>query len=173
VENINLCYQCKKCAAGCPVGQFMDYKNYEILRLLQLNQKNTALAANSLWLCTNCRACSERCPNGIDTAKIMDILKQEALQSQSPVAEPGIVLFHRIFLAMIRYFGRSYELGLMGLYKLGTGGFWQELRSGALQKDLLLGAKMFRRFKLPLLPHRSKGIKQIRQLFSQSRENGQ
>ena len=163
-QNINLCYQCKKCAAGCPVGDIMQYKNYEILRMIQLGHKGSVFQSNSPWVCVSCKACTARCPNGIDTAKIMDVLKEKMLDAKAPIAEKKIVVFHEGFLLMIKLFGRLFELGLIGLYKTKTGMFTQ---------DMGLGMKMMKCNKLHFLPTRINRSGEIRRIFSQAREHKQ
>lgn len=161
-QNINLCYQCKKCAAGCPVSDIMQYKNYEILRLIQLGHKDSVFQSNSPWVCVSCKSCSARCPNGIDTAKIMDVLKEEILQAKVTVAEQNIVIFHQAFLQTVSLFGRMFELGLIGIYKMRTGMFTQ---------DMVLGMKMMKCNKLHFLPTRISRCGEMKRIFSQAREH--
>jgi heterodisulfide reductase subunit C2 len=160
-QNISLCYQCKKCAAGCPVSDIMEYKNYEILRLIQMGKESVVRKANTPWICVGCRACSTRCPNGIDTARIMDVLKEETLISKGVIPERKVAAFHAAFLETVRQFGRSFELGLVGIYKLKTGTFMQ---------DMVIGIKMMLRGKLSFLPHRIKGIQEMKRIFAQAKE---
>lgn len=159
-QNISLCYQCKKCAAGCPVSGLMQHRNYEVLRLIQLDQKDSVLKSNSPWMCISCKACSSRCPNGIDTAKIMDVLKEEVLASGAVIPEKKIAVFHNAFLETIEQFGRAFELGFIGTYKRKTGSFFQ---------DMVLGLKMMKRNKLNFLPHRIKRVGEVKAIFAQAR----
>jgi heterodisulfide reductase subunit C len=160
-QNINLCYQCKKCAAGCPSSGMMDYQNYQLLRLIELEAAQTVLAANTAWVCVSCKTCSARCPNGIDIAKIMDVVKEKALAAGGAIPEPRIAAFNHSFLAMVELFGRSYEIGLFGIYKLLTRTFLQDMR---------LGLAFIKRGKLNFWPHRIKRIREVRDIFSQARE---
>lgn len=160
-QNVSLCYQCKKCAAGCPVSDIMQHKNYEILRLVQLGDKKAVFKSNSPWVCVSCKACSARCPNGIDTAKIMDVLKEEMLSAGKWGPEWKVAIFHDVFLDSIRQFGRLFELGMIGAYKMRTGSFVQ---------DTLLGFKMMKRNKLNFLPHRIKRTKELKEIFAQAGE---
>lgn len=157
-ENIRLCYYCLKCTAGCPTAYAMDYGPAHILKLVQLGQKDTVLRSKAIWLCIGCETCWTRCPNGIAAGHVMDALKQIAVREGYAPAERRVLVLHRQFLTSIRLFGRVHELSMLGLYKL---------LSGDLFTDLDLGARMFLRGKIPILPERIKGIAKIRRLFTQ------
>jgi heterodisulfide reductase subunit B len=151
-ENVYLCYQCRKCTAGCPVAEHFDLTPNQILRAAQFGQKELILHSKTIWLCAACEACSTRCPQGIDITRIMDVLK---IMAQREGIEPQVrpvPMFYQAGLRNIRLFGRMYELGLMGeLYlrmllagELDMGRFFRE--------DLPLALKMVRKGKLKLLP---------------------
>jgi len=74
-QNLYACYQCGKCAAGCPVVTEMDVLPSQIIRLLQLGQGEVVFASKTMWLCASCLTCSARCPKGVDVAKVMDALR--------------------------------------------------------------------------------------------------
>ncbi|MGB9593525.1 MAG: 4Fe-4S dicluster domain-containing protein, partial [Anaerolineae bacterium] len=156
-ENIRLCYYCLKCTAGCPTAYAMDYGPAQVLKLVQLGQKDKVLQSKAIWLCVGCETCWTRCPNGIAAGHVMDALKQMAVQEGCAPAERRVLVLHRQFLTSIRLFGRVHELSMLALYKL---------LSGDLFTDLDLGARMFLRGKIPILPERIKGMAKIRQLFS-------
>ncbi|MDI6824915.1 MAG: 4Fe-4S dicluster domain-containing protein [Bacillota bacterium] len=141
-QDINSCYQCHKCSGGCPVTFVCDLPLSGLVRALQLGLRDVALASRLVWLCSGCRACFERCPNGIDGARVLDALKAMAKEADR-VEDPQVAAFHDAFLRMVRRFGRAYELGMMAEYKLRTGTFTQ---------DVPLGMKMMARRKLRLLP---------------------
>ncbi len=48
-ENIDLCYHCHKCTAGCPVVQSMTYGPDRMLRMVALDQRD-ALATKPGYL---------------------------------------------------------------------------------------------------------------------------
>ncbi|MBC7338458.1 MAG: 4Fe-4S dicluster domain-containing protein [Firmicutes bacterium] len=141
-QDINSCYQCHKCSGGCPVTFVCDLPLSGLVRALQLGLRDVALASRLVWLCSGCRACFERCPNGIDGARVLDALKAMAKEADR-VEDPQVAAFHDAFLGMVRRFGRAYELGMMAEYKL---------RTGTLTQDVPLGMKMMARRKLRLLP---------------------
>ena len=147
-QDLTLCFQCGKCSSGCPVADSADYTVSQIVRLLQLGKTDEALSSSMIWICTGCETCGARCPNDINMAPVMDFCKQLALEKEIEIPERRIETFHRTFLKELRRKGRMHEVGLIMGYKL---------RTKDLFSDLMLGAGMFLRGKLKLLPFRVKG----------------
>src|SRR3990172_5471493 len=79
-ENVMLCYQCKKCTAGCPLAEEMDLAPNQIMRALQFNRADKVFSSKTIWLCASCKTCTTRCPNDIDITRVMDFLKSMALE---------------------------------------------------------------------------------------------
>jgi len=77
-QNLALCYQCGNCTAGCPVSFAYDYPVNQIMRLVQAGRRQEALSSHAIWLCSSCETCTTRCPNDIDVARIMDVLRHMA-----------------------------------------------------------------------------------------------
>ena len=73
-QKVTNCYQCGNCTAGCPCGPEYDLQVSQVMRAVQLGNKEMALSSRSLWLCVSCSTCTSRCPNNIDVAKVMDVL---------------------------------------------------------------------------------------------------
>jgi len=59
-ENVFLCYQCRKCASGCPSRTFMDSTPTELMRYVQLGMADEAMKGNTAWFCVSCQTCSAR-----------------------------------------------------------------------------------------------------------------
>jgi len=146
-ENVYLCYQCVKCTSGCPVSKFFDWQPNQIMRAVQLGQVDIALNAETPWLCASCQACTTHCPQELDVAGIMDFLTRESMDRGIKPPVPEADVFNSAFLREIRVWRRAYELGMLAEMKL---------RNGNLTEDLDLGFKLFRKGRLPLLPHRSR-----------------
>ena len=151
------CFQCSKCSAGCPVVSFMDYKPHQVIQMVNLGMADDLLSCRTIWVCASCYSCSTRCPNDVDVARVMDLLRQTALRQKTPPAEREIALFHRSFLQSIRTFGRVHELFLMAQYKLAAKKYLD---------DAALGWKMFARGKLRILPSNIKARKEVAGLFT-------
>jgi heterodisulfide reductase subunit C2 len=155
-EQIELCYHCHKCTAGCPVAEEMRYGPDQVLLLVQLGQAERLLSSRDIWLCAGCEACATRCPNEIDIARVMDALRQIGQAQGVRAADPGTVKFHRLFLFVVERLGRMNEAGLLGGHKIWTGNLFGDLGSGA---------QMILKGKIPIVPHAVKGREQLRRIF--------
>ncbi|MDR3669639.1 MAG: 4Fe-4S dicluster domain-containing protein [Holophaga sp.] len=160
---LNHCYQCGKCAAGCPVASDMDLTSCQIMRLVQFGDPawdRQALQSEGIWLCLACETCSTRCPQEVEVPKVMDFLRLEAVrQNLAHPRSKDILAFHRAFMDSVRETGRLYEIGLVADYKL---------RSRHFLKDVMLAPKMFVRGKLPLTPHLIQGRDAIKRIFQRT-----
>lgn len=155
-QTVELCYGCHKCTSGCPVAAEMDYGPDRLLRMVQLGEKQRLLESRDIWLCTACETCGTRCPNEINTARVIDALRVIAIASNTRVAEPHAASFHRLFLSVIHHLGRTHEATLLAAYKL---------RTLDLLSDLDSGARLFIKGKIPLIPHTIQGRRELRRLF--------
>jgi heterodisulfide reductase subunit B len=151
-ENVFLCYQCKKCTAGCPVAPYFDLTPHQVLRACQFGQDQLVLNSRTISICAACETCSTRCPQGIDIARIMDELEIMAQELGIKSKAPTVPMFYRSANRGIDWFGRMWELGLMAeLYAREF--FAGELNFRQVFKyDLPLALKMFRKGKLKILP---------------------
>lgn len=172
------CYQCGRCAAGCMqnVPGEMDISPTRTMRLLQLEasfshdaRQSAGFAAQAMgsdtpWLCAGCQACTTRCPQGIDIAGAMDVLRQEGLKrgkaSTSKCAR-DVQALHKTFVEGATKRGRIHELALVMFYKLRTGHFLQ---------DAQFGPAMMKRGKLHLLPGKAMDMRRVSQAAAAIRE---
>ena len=153
--NINRCYQCLTCSLGCPVVFAMDYMPNQIVRMVQLGLKQQTLTSSTIWVCANCEACATRCPNDVEILRLMDALREMALQERME-KEKSVTAFHHIFLENIKRRGKQHELSIILQLKLKT----KDLFS-----DIDLGIKMLLKGKLRLLPLRVRELKELRAIF--------
>src|SRR3990170_371643 len=151
-ENVFLCYQCQKCSSGCPVAEHFDLAPNQLMRAIQLGQKEMILRSKTIWLCAACETCATRCPHDINITRIMDVLKIMAQKEGIEPKVPSVPLFYQAALRGIRWFGRMYEAGLMGEIYL------RQMMTGRLdfeqvwKVDMPLAMKMLKNGKLKILP---------------------
>lgn len=154
---VQSCFQCGRCSSGCPVADYFDLQPMEVVRLAGYGMEERLLESKTIWLCASCDTCATRCPNAIDITGLMDILRELALRKGVEIAVPNVPAFHLCFLDSVRRWGRTYELGMIGAYKL---------RSKDFLTDMKLGISMMKKGKLSLLPHSIEGKPEIKDIFS-------
>jgi len=155
--DVNLCFQCAKCASGCPVAYAMDYTPTQLVHAIQLGLSDLVLNSKTIWLCASCQTCTTRCPQDVDLAGVMDAVRIIAQRKNIKARIPEVPTYYKSSLRNIGLFGRTYELGLVVMLKLLTRSF---------TKDIGLGLRMLRRGKLNVLPS-FKGALAARRIFSQ------
>ena len=168
--NLARCYQCFTCSAGCPIAYAMDYPPNRIIRMIQFGLKDTVLNSATVWLCASCETCATRCPNEIDVVRVMDTLRQMAIAEGYKEKGREVISFHSSFLDGIRKWGRVHELMMIMGYMLSSGQAFRPNKK--LFADLLLGMKMFLKGKLALVPHRTKGQKEVELIFKNVEKAG-
>ena len=159
-QPINLCFQCGKCSAGCPMIEEFDFPPNMVMRMVQLGQCEELLTSRAIWMCVSCETCGARCPNGIETAPVMDSLRALCLAEGIKPADKATVDLHTAFTGNIKTFGRLHEASMLLFYKLKN--------KRISMDDIELGVKLFFRGKIPLFPRRSGDIRKIRNLFEES-----
>ncbi len=157
-ENVNLCYQCRKCSAGCPVSYAMDHTPAQIIHAIRLGLDDLVFHSKTMWLCSSCETCSTRCPQEIDIAAVMDAVKIIGNRKGKKAAVPRVATFDKVMVDHIKNFGRMFELGMILNLKLKTFEFL---------KDAKLGMIMLRKGKLKLLP-KFKGARTARRIYGRA-----
>ena len=118
-QNLSACYQCRRCAAGCSVGDETDFFTPNLLiRMVVLGDRERALNNQLVWKCVSCFTCGTRCPNDIQTARITETLKKMAKAEHLPPLQPKIADFHDAFVRSGIRWGRVNEMEFMGAYEM-------------------------------------------------------
>jgi len=118
------------------------------------------LASRAIWMCGACEPCGARCPNGSQTAPVMDSLRAMCLEEGVKPADTAAAGLHTAFTDNVKVFGRLHEATMLMLFKL---------RDRRISKDdIELGVKLVLRGKIPLFPRRSKHVRKIKDLFQEA-----
>lgn len=177
-QNLLACYQCRRCAAGCPVGEQTGVTPDRLVRMVLLGDKE---AVNNLlvWKCVACYTCGTRCPNNIQTARITETLKQIAKERHLEPLTPRIADFHNAFMTATSHFGRFNELEFMGIYETKT--VMNELKKGKLRAVIEemksqsgLGSKMMKKKRMHFGLDKVKNVSEVKALYgkAKSRKEG-
>ncbi len=156
------CYHCRKCTAGCPTAAHMEYNPNKVIKMIQNGKRDQVLRSKTIWLCLSCETCITRCPNQVDIARMMDVLRQMAIESGMGAREKNVLKFHEAFLAGIKRGGRINEPMMMVEYKL---------KSGDLFSDAVAGVEMFAKGKLSILSPRTKDMKSVKDIFEKTKHS--
>ena len=160
--DLSVCYQCKKCSSGCPVAKLTRSRPSEILRQLHLGAGDELLESDLVWTCVSCETCSARCPMGIDVAAVIDALRKLARERGASGQEGNVPLFNRAFLKTVQTFGRTYEIGMIAAYKLGTRKW---------MNDTEKFPAMVKKGKIALLPPLGGDRKTVRRIFRKTKQH--
>ncbi len=157
--DIGPCLQCRRCSNGCPVARHSDYSPSEIIRRLQLGEGNALLDSGLIWMCASCATCYGRCPMNIDMPSVIDALRMIAVERKGRIPEGNMPLMNRLLLGTIRTFGRTYDLGVMALYKM---------RTSTYMKDTAKFPMILAKRKISLLPPKGADKKAVKRIFKNS-----
>jgi len=169
-QNLLACYQCRRCAAGCPVGEETGYVTPDrLIRMIALGDRQAALENELVWRCVSCYTCGTRCPNDIQTARITETLKKMAKEAHLEPLRPKIADFHSAFVESGVRWGRVNEMEFMGIYEMKgalRGMKKKDFKSIAeeLKTQADLGLSMFKRKRMHMGLQVSAGRKEIQRL---------
>lgn len=174
-QNILSCYQCRRCAAGCPVGDETGVTPDRLIRMVLLGEREEALSNLLVWKCVACYTCGTRCPNSIQTARITETLKQMSKEAHLDPLRPKVASFHSAFMASAASGGRLSEIQLMRFYEMEAlkdefkrGGFKAVVDELKGQADL--GLTMWKKKRMHLGSEKVKAMSEVKNLYKKSKE---
>lgn len=80
--NPRKCMRCGKCSASCPAYDEMEYHPHQFVNMVESGDIEPLLASESLYKCLSCFACIERCPRGVEPAKLVEAVRLTAIRKQ-------------------------------------------------------------------------------------------
>jgi heterodisulfide reductase subunit C len=172
-QNLMACYQCRRCAAGCPVGAESGVTPDRLIRLIVLGDERAALDNLLVWKCLACYTCGTRCPNNIQTARITETLKQMSKEAHLEPLIPKVAAFHGSFVKAAGQAGRFNELVGMGMYEMQAAK--SEMKRGGLKAAVAelkgqaqLGRAMMKKKRMHLGYESVKGKGEIKALYAKA-----
>ena len=76
------CMKCGKCSATCPAYNEMEYHPHQFVGMVECGDIEPLLNSESLYKCLSCFACVERCPRGVEPAKVVEAVRLTAIRQQ-------------------------------------------------------------------------------------------
>jgi len=174
-QNLLACYQCRRCAAGCPVGDETGVTPDRLIRMIIFGEREEVLNNLLVWKCVACYTCGTRCPNNIQTARINEALKQISKEARVEPLLPKVAAFHDAFLRSISHFGRVNEIEFIGLYgtqnakrELKHGGGWKAV-ADEMKEHAKLGISMMKKKRIRFRLDKIKRLPEIKRLYKKDK----
>ena len=82
VFNVLKCMRCGKCSGTCPSYDEMEYHPHEFVYMVEKGEIEKLINSPSIFKCLSCFACVERCPRGVEPAKIVEAVRLAAIRRQ-------------------------------------------------------------------------------------------
>ena len=73
--NPRKCMRCGKCSGTCPSYDEMEYHPHEFVYMVESGDIEALKKSDSVYKCLSCFACVERCPRGVEPAKLIEALR--------------------------------------------------------------------------------------------------
>ena len=80
--NPRKCMKCGKCSGTCPSYDEMEYHPHEFVSMVENGEAEKLMASSSLYRCLTCFACVERCPRGVEPAKLVEAVRLAVIRKQ-------------------------------------------------------------------------------------------
>ena len=76
------CMRCGKCTATCPAFDEMEYHPHQFVYMVEKGQIEKLAQSPSIYKCLSCFACVDRCPRGVEPAKLVEAVRLTVIRQQ-------------------------------------------------------------------------------------------
>lgn len=76
------CMRCGKCSGTCPSYDEMEYHPHQFVYMVEKGDIETLMKSESIYKCLTCFACVDRCPRGVQPAKVVEAVRLAAIRQQ-------------------------------------------------------------------------------------------
>ena len=76
------CMRCGKCSGTCPSYDEMEYHPHQFVYMVETGDIEPLLRSNSIYKCLSCFACVDRCPRGVEPAKLVEAVRLSVIREQ-------------------------------------------------------------------------------------------
>jgi heterodisulfide reductase subunit C len=80
--NPKKCMRCGKCSATCPAYDEMEYHPHQFVNMVESGDIEALMASKSIYKCLSCFACIDRCPRGVEPAKLVEAVRLSVIRQQ-------------------------------------------------------------------------------------------
>ena len=80
--DVRKCMACGKCSGSCPSYNEMEYHPHQFVSMVKKGDIEPLMKSESVYKCLTCFACVERCPRGVEPAKLIEAIRLLAVRPQ-------------------------------------------------------------------------------------------
>ena len=80
--NPKKCMRCGKCSATCPAYDEMEYHPHQFVNMVESGDIEPLMNSVSLYRCLSCFACIDRCPRGVEPAKLVEAVRLSVIRQK-------------------------------------------------------------------------------------------
>lgn len=80
--NVLKCMKCGKCSGTCPSYDEMEYHPHQFVYMVEKGEIEPLLRSKSIYKCLSCFACVDRCPRGVEPAKLVEALRLAVIRQK-------------------------------------------------------------------------------------------
>ena len=81
-SNVSKCMKCGKCSGTCPAYDEMEYHPHQFVYMVESGDIEPLMNSKSIYKCLTCFACVDRCPRGVEPAKLIEAVRLEVIRQQ-------------------------------------------------------------------------------------------
>ena len=76
------CMRCGKCSATSPSYDEMEYHPHQFVYMVETGDIETLMKSESIYKCLTCFACVDRCPRGVEPAKLVEAVRLAVIREK-------------------------------------------------------------------------------------------
>ena len=76
------CMKCGKCSGTCPAYDEMEYHPHQFVYMVETGDIEPLMKSKSIYRCLTCFACVDRCPRGVEPAKLIEGVRLAVIREQ-------------------------------------------------------------------------------------------
>ena len=90
------CMRCGKCSGTCPSYDEMEYHPHQFVYMVETGDIETLMKSPSVYKCLSCFACVDRCPRGVEPAKLVEavrltVIRQKGMNHMTADSIPALL----------------------------------------------------------------------------------
>lgn len=112
--DVRKCMRCGKCTATCPAFDEMEYHPHQFVYMVEKGEIEKLASSPSIYKCLSCFACVDRCPRGVEPAKLVEAVRLSVIRQQgqnhfTPDAIPAMLdedMPQQLFVTALRKYSK-------------------------------------------------------------------